>query len=313
MSIQRLQCKFAAFLCLYAASPPGQIVQVQRLVPNGRFKCTREQSSGFVARLWKHRLRFTNVNVYAHEGNTPQPVISIWMIAYILQVVDDLGDVPSSHSNVASQVQSKVRSEYWGYVRRLPPKAHCEVLFRYFFETINPLNVALDETIFRVQLATWWNLAHETLLHNGLEGLPDEFKCFPAILFQMFAIVLQFLPPSHDVSLEDLKFGPSQTFAELSEEYGDCGMALAKLIRREKATFTGVQYSFLRDWWYVNTGELTRAWNHSRQTIKYSFIHLCQSTLAKCSFTEMLLQSACTLSLQRQRLISRKSFWVPSG
>jgi hypothetical protein len=166
-------------------------------------------------------------------------------------------------------VIGKARLEYYGYVRRLPNKAHSEPLFEHFFKTVNPLNSPLDETVFREQLQKWWTIAHEILLQRGLDALPEEFKCFPALIFQALALSLQFLPTNHGLNLEGLKFGPFQTDAELSREYTDCGIAVSKIIGKARLTLTGVQYSFMRDWWYVNAGDLTRAWNLSGQTVKY--------------------------------------------
>jgi hypothetical protein len=169
-------------------------------------------------------------------------------------------------------MQKKTRSDYYGYVRRLPSIAQCNLLYRYFFSLVNPLNNPLDETIFRAQLNDWWPLAHEKLVENGPEALPDEFKCFPALIFQVLAFALLYLPASHESILDDLKFGP-QTFTELSAEYTDCGIALSKLSGKGRLTLTGVLYSSLRGFWYVNIGDLTQAWNFSGQIVKYKLEH----------------------------------------
>lgn len=162
-----------------------------------------------------------------------------------------------------------MRAEYYGYVRRLPAKAHCEILINLFFANVNDLNCALDGVIFREQLARWWNNAYDTLLQQGPEGLPSDLRNYPALMFQVLAISLQFLPTQYDVQLDELKFSPSQTFSELSREYSDCGVALYNALKDLKPTLVGVQQSFLRDLWLTNSGDLLQGWNHSGKTVKY--------------------------------------------
>jgi hypothetical protein len=177
-------------------------------------------------------------------------------------------DISSGDTTTISQVQNRIRAEYYGYVRRLPSKFHCEILFQYFFASVNDVNAALDEIIFREQLERWWKLAYDILLNDGPEKLPEDLRCFPALVFQVLALALLFLPLSYDTCLDELKFGQSQTFVQLSREYSECGEALSKLLGRLRRTLVGVQHSFMRDWWLANTGDILQAWNHSGQTVK---------------------------------------------
>ena len=170
---------------------------------------------------------------------------------------------------MAPQIRRKIRAEYYGYVRRLPSKMHCERLFKPFFANINDLNTALSEVIFREQSTRWWKNSYETLLREGPESLPADLLYFPALLFQVLAVALQFLPAEYDVHINELKFSPSQTLGELSREYSDCGVALASLLKEQRPTLVGVQQNFLRDVWLASTGDLSQAWSHSGQTVKY--------------------------------------------
>jgi hypothetical protein len=142
------------------------------------------------------------------------------------------------------------------------------VLFQYYFDGINQFNSALDETIFQEQSERWWRLAYDVLLTQGPKDLPNDLQQFPALVFQVLAVSLQFIPSAYDAKLKDLKFGPSQTFVELSKEYSDCGEALSNLFAVADATLVGVQQSFMRDWWLIVTGDIVQAWNHSHRTIE---------------------------------------------
>jgi hypothetical protein len=145
---------------------------------------------------------------------------------------------------------------------------HCEILFKSFFAGVNTLNAALSEVIFREQLVRWQRNAFEIILREGPEKLPSDLQCFPGLMYQILAVALQFLPPEYDIRIHELRFSDSQTLAELSREYSDCGVALSNVLKDQKQSIVGVQQSFLRDIWLTNTGDLLAAWNHSGQTVK---------------------------------------------
>jgi hypothetical protein len=177
-------------------------------------------------------------------------------------------DLSSSKSLVESYRNSKTSSAFYGYVRRIPAKARCETLYQCFFTRFNALNSALDEGFFREQLNIWWNAAYDTFPKQGIEKLPSNIRCFPALIFQVLAIGLQFVQEPYDSGLDKLKFGPSQTFSELSREFTECGTALSNLLGLGNQTLIGVQQSFLRDCWLMNSGQLMDAWGHSGETVK---------------------------------------------
>ncbi|EHK17403.1 uncharacterized protein TRIVIDRAFT_1603, partial [Trichoderma virens Gv29-8] len=158
--------------------------------------------------------------------------------------------------------------EYYGYVRRIPSKDHCDKLFEFFFLHLNSLCSPLDQTFFEEQLRRWWDLAHKVLTKEGPNGLPEEIRCFPALIFQVLAIALQFISGPYKAKIDELKFGPFQTVAELSKEYSDCGVSLYNMVGNAKLTLIGVQHSSMRDWWLLNSGDLVQAWTHSSQTIR---------------------------------------------
>jgi hypothetical protein len=107
------------------------------------------------------------------------------------------------------------------------------------------------------------------LTKEGPNGLPKEIRCFPALIFQVLAITLQFISGPYEAEIDELRFGPSQTVVELSKEYSDCGVYLSNMVGNAKLTLIGVQHSSMRDWWLLNAGDLMNAWMHSRQTVRY--------------------------------------------
>ncbi len=177
-------------------------------------------------------------------------------------------DISPPQPATASQTQSKNRIEYYSYVRRLPSKRHCDILFQRFFADINPINSPLDGSIFEEQLQRWWDLAYSKLLKGGLDELPEDIRCFPALIFQVLAVTLQFLPRSDETTIDELKFGPSQTIMELSKEYSDCGVSLAKIVGKARLSLVGVQHGSMRLWWLISIGNLMQAWAYTGQIVK---------------------------------------------
>jgi hypothetical protein len=133
---------------------------------------------------------------------------------------------------------------------------------------MNKIYVAFDELMFREQLEHWWSIAHDIILTKGPDGLPKDLLSFPGLIYQLLALSLQSLPFPYDSRLDDLKFGPSQTFPELSREYSESGVNVAKIVESTGPSYIGVLHSMMRDLWLNNLGDALGSWNHSRDTIK---------------------------------------------
>jgi hypothetical protein len=133
---------------------------------------------------------------------------------------------------------------------------------------MNKLYVAFDEFMLREQLERWWSISYDILLTKGPDGLPKDLLYIPALIYQLLALSLQSLPFPYDSRLDDLKFGPSQTFAALSREYSESGVDVAKIVESTGPSYIGVLHSSMRDLWLNNNGDALGSWNHSRETIK---------------------------------------------
>ena len=211
------------------------------------------------------------------------------------------------------QAQSKDLSKYYSYVRRIPSKNHCDKLFQFFFTHLNALCSPLDEIIFTEQLQRWWDLAHNLLIKEGPNGLPEEIRCFPALIFQLLAITLQFISDSYTAEIDELRFGPSQTVAELSKEYSDCGVALSDIVGNAKLTLIGVQHSSMRDWWLLNSGDLVQAWTNSSQTVRYDSTFTLPFAILTHLFREMPWLLAYTVNLKFLQRVMQRSFLIVYG
>lgn len=153
-------------------------------------------------------------------------------------------------------------------MRQLPARPFCETLVKLFFEAVNWHYGVLDKEVFLELYDTWWQEGYRILMDGGPRRLPPDLQMFPALLYQVLAQALQFLPRDHDPDLHHLKLGASQTFSELSAEYSECGMDLVAAIGRENATLVCVQHDFLRASWLKNSGRVAESWHSLGQAIR---------------------------------------------
>ncbi|KAE9986014.1 hypothetical protein EG328_006565 [Venturia inaequalis] len=186
----------------------------------------------------------------------------------LTKVIDGIDADISSQPEATSKTQSKIRPQYHGYVRRLPPKQHQEILFRIFFREVNSTVAVLDETIFKEQAVRWWATGNDTILTKGPEGLPFDLLAFPALLFEVFALALIRINGPYDVQLDELKFSPSQTFKALASEYIECAESLSRLFAATTPTLTGIQQGSVLTQWLIDSGDLMRAWDNSGVVVR---------------------------------------------
>lgn len=185
-----------------------------------------------------------------------------------IQVIDGIDVDISLQPEAASRIQSKIRSQYYGYMRRLPPKQHQEVLFQIFFSEVNSTVAVLDETIFKEQAVRWWATGNDIILTKGPEGLPFDLLAFPALLFEVFALALIRINGPYDFQLDELKFSSSQTFKALAHEYIECAESLSRLLPAATPTLTGIQQGSVLTQWLIDSGDLMRAWDNSGKNVR---------------------------------------------
>jgi hypothetical protein len=179
------------------------------------------------------------------------------------------GAIVAKHDrSIVSDRDKDLNSKYRSLIRQLPARPYCEILVTLFFEAVNWHYGVLDKQIFLDTYETWWQQGYGMLTAGSPRSLPDDLQLFPALLFQVLAQALQFLPLDYDRSLQHLKMGASQSFNELSEEYSDCGIAITAAIGRENATLVCVQQDFLRASWLKNAGRVAEAWHSLGQAIR---------------------------------------------
>jgi hypothetical protein len=178
------------------------------------------------------------------------------------------GNAIRHEPNVRHNDSSGQREKYKSYIRQLPARTFVEKLVETYFQEVNWHYSILDKPVF-LELLNDWNSLSFASLSKGPQELPRDLRFFPALLFQVLALAIQFLPPvSYDPSFESLKYVQEMSFDDLATDYSESGSSLLALLGKRDATLVTVHAGFLRTSFLKNSGLVTESWHSLGQTIR---------------------------------------------
>ncbi|KAJ9634335.1 hypothetical protein H2204_006412 [Knufia peltigerae] len=148
---------------------------------------------------------------------------------------------------------------------RLPSKMAINKLVEVFFIDVNWQYFILEKLYFDSLLTCWYGTNVKTLSHLSHEELERELYYFPALLFQVLGLAIQFLSLKSPV-WEFL----TQADMALCHKYSDIGAELMTQAQRHNVALTTVQADFLRASWLKNIGKGVEAWHSIGSAIRSS-------------------------------------------
>lgn len=160
-----------------------------------------------------------------------------------------------------------LKERYKSLVRLLPAKNFVDQLLVTFFEEINWHCSSIDKDFFMEQLQNW-NKVSFSVLNRGPQDLPGDIRYFPALLFQVLALALQFQPPEYDPTLDSLKYVSDMSLDDLATDYSESGIAILSLLGKRDLNLVTIQAGFLRTSFLKNSGFITESWHSLGQTIR---------------------------------------------
>jgi hypothetical protein len=144
-------------------------------------------------------------------------------------------------------------------------------------------------------LSCWYGANVGSIKHLNPEQLAKELRYFPALLYQVLALALQFLPPGaaawKHLSTSDMA---------LCGNYSDIGVELMTVLGRQGVALAAVEANFLRSSWLKNIGRGVEAWYSVGNAIRYVV-----STELPCP-RFIIIRSAQELGLHEQREIRQQ-------
>jgi hypothetical protein len=163
--------------------------------------------------------------------------------------------VTYSGPRLEPDVEDKLRT----LIMQLPPPLVAMELIRSFFNGANWYFLILEKYYFNQLHSSWLAVSDIVLKKGNLESLSRDLQYFPALLFQVLAVALQFLPPG-TASAEILHLKDTTACDRLSQEYSKTGMDIMDSLGRHDSTVTAVQHDLMRALWLKNCSRGTESW-----------------------------------------------------
>lgn len=193
-----------------------------------------------------------------------------------LQHPTSRGTTLSSKSNIQKSHASYNSPKYHVLVSRLPSETIMDQLVDVFFAEAGWYFCLVDQPYYD-ELVRLWKISHAsssspdsddglsaTSLPTGLKSTfvqdVSEIQYFPAVLFQMLALALHFLPPSHPVR-HDLRLTDQPSADQMSKTWSDDGHEVMSVLGRIESPLAAVIADLLRCTWLKNSGLGGNAWH----------------------------------------------------
>ncbi|KAJ4533673.1 hypothetical protein HRR86_008392 [Exophiala dermatitidis] len=228
-----------------------------------------------------------------------------------------------------SILQVYFKERYCQLASQLPPHAVIRELVDLYFSAVDWYTMALDRCYNEALLDSWTRISPDVLKRQSLQELSRELHHFPALLFQLLAVALHFLPLDAKAALA-LRIHDSASLDRLSEEYSKTGLEIMALLGRQQPTITSVEHDILRLNWLKNCSRGSEAWNslnHGVRQAQLLGLHLepevkppesdesVEKSLSRLWYAEykrrvwarlFILDAFMSLILGRPRLINRE-------
>ncbi|RYP25101.1 hypothetical protein DL766_007130 [Monosporascus sp. MC13-8B] len=160
-----------------------------------------------------------------------------------------------------------VRERYKSLVRQLPARTYVDQLVEIYFRDINWQYCGLDMPILQELMDQWYNLPFRVLSSTGPQALDPMLRALPALLFQLMASALLYLPDTAHSTFNSLKYA-NMTFDDLALDYSESGVAILSLLGKRQMSVVTVLAGWVRAGFLKYTGQVTEAWHQVGTAIR---------------------------------------------
>ncbi|KAI6085099.1 hypothetical protein F4821DRAFT_241554 [Hypoxylon rubiginosum] len=161
-----------------------------------------------------------------------------------------------------------IRERYKTLVRLLPARTYVEKLAEIYFRDINWQYFSVDEPVCRELMNQWYSMPFNVLTTSGPQALDPSLRAFPALLFQMLASALLYLPEGEEETFESLKYTSNMTFEDLAFDYSESGVSILSLLGKRQMSIMTVLAGWVRAAFLKYTGMVTEAWHQVGTSIR---------------------------------------------
>jgi hypothetical protein len=133
-------------------------------------------------------------------------------------------------------------------------------LVKVYFSEANWWFLVLEPHFFEKAHTAWISATEAATQERDTKYPSRDIQYFPALLFQVLALALQFLSPDSNVD-RSLKLQSHSDCDALSRKYSTVGLQIMALLGRHNPTLNGVQHDILRAIWLKNCSRGTESWH----------------------------------------------------
>ncbi|KAK5039342.1 hypothetical protein LTR13_003599 [Exophiala sideris] len=175
-----------------------------------------------------------------------------------------LTHTPHCKSNTVSLSHASSET-YRAVIKRLPCRTCVDHLVQVFFTEVNWQFAIVDRNVFDDQLKEYYRYQSASILEPQHE-IPIDQLTFPALLFQIIGLAVQFLPAQAVQSLHSacLRGIPRDGKRDPQSCHT---IQLLNLVGKNAINLTYIQAEFLWISWLKNCGFIAEAWHALAQTI----------------------------------------------
>ncbi|KUJ10325.1 uncharacterized protein LY89DRAFT_689606 [Mollisia scopiformis] len=202
-------------------------------------------------------------NIAEQIGYSPMKGSNVFMdLQHQLLKDDTTGNL--SLPNVAQErvEPEQWEDQFWTLVAKLPSKSVSEDLIGIFMSEMNWHTGFFERYYIQQLYKTWQEIQTRTDAPKqpSLKDVSRDVLYFPALLFQICAVALHFMPPD-SAMIKVLNVEEMIHRNRLSERYSDHGMKIMDILDRHRPTITSVQHDLMRALWLKDCGRGTESWH----------------------------------------------------
>lgn len=171
----------------------------------------------------------------------------------------DHGVIQALNSTSASSLPLSKLSSISDLCAKLPPQPVTRRLVDIYFSEANWYFALLEQHYFDKIYNSWYTFSdHRT--NDCLKELPRDLLHFPALLFQVLAVSLQFAPLDCPF-VQTLGVHDFDTRDRLSGEFSARGVDVLGILGRDDPSITTVQSDLMKALWLKNSSRGREAWH----------------------------------------------------
>lgn len=185
----------------------------------------------------------------------------------------DHGELQAPGPTCAPSLPASTMSRFSDLCAKLPPRPIARQLVETYFSEANWYFAVLEKYYVEKLYGSWCALSDRSMIdgHGQFTRLPRDLLHFPALLFQVLAVALQFAPPGMPY-LQALGVDGFPRRDCLSYDFSTRGMEIVLLVGREDPTITTVQNGLMRALWLKNSSRGREAWHVLGDAIRSALV-----------------------------------------